>query len=199
MPSSQWCTCAYDQMNFHGPQAFDGWQGTSCDLLCGINWVEQRPEPRREVLVIRTRTLANTHWQTREHTLWEYGTYWISRRGAWNYRYHFQWISVDGDWTWCLLLSVDGRGWHRCMIVFSAGSVVEESHSRKYLQEKCCQSALEIFWMLWSCISQHTRSMTVENTSMSLGSDNLVSMAWTIKTLSWLLHHTTLMAELNRN
>ena len=69
MPSSQWCTCAYDQMNFHGPQAFDGWQGTSCDLLCGINWVEQRPEPRREVLVIRTRTLANTHWQTREHTL----------------------------------------------------------------------------------------------------------------------------------
>ena len=36
------------------------------------------------------------------------------------------------------------------------------------------------------------RSRTVENTSMSLGSDNLVSMAWTIKTLSWLLHHTTL-------
>ena len=36
-------------MNFHGPQAFDGWQGTSCDLLCGINWVERRPEQRREV------------------------------------------------------------------------------------------------------------------------------------------------------
>ena len=87
----------YDQMNFHGPQAFARWQGTSCDLLCRINWVEQRPEPRREVPVISPQlwptiiSLADTCTHCESHGKL--------------FNYHFQWISVDG--TWCLLLSVD--------------------------------------------------------------------------------------------
>ena len=97
-------------MNFHGPQAFDGWQGTSCDLLCGINWVEQRPEPRREVLVIRTRTQANTHWQTGEHTLWE--PWDVLDLQAWSLELPIP-FSVDISGWRLNLMSVVVGGWPR--------------------------------------------------------------------------------------